>query len=64
MDYKNGQLIVHRGMSTDEPFHLVIPSAVAASNVCHLLKALNDEVPKWIDYLDQFGIPQLVIKLD
>lgn len=60
MDYKDGELFVHRGMSTDALFRLVIPSAVAASNVYHLLKALNDKVPKWIDYLARFGIPQLV----
>lgn len=60
MDYKNGELVVHRGMSIDPPFHLVIPSAIEASNIYHLLKALNDEVPKWIEYLSRFGIPQLV----
>ncbi len=64
MDYKDGELIVHRGMSTEDPFRLVIPSGVGASNVYHLLKALNDEVPQWIEYLGRFGIPQLVEMVD
>ena len=64
MDYNDGDLVVHRGMSTDTQFRLVIPSAVGASNVYHILKALNDEVPKWIEYLGRFGTPQLVEMVD
>lgn len=59
-DYENGALTVSQGATVDPPFILPIGTDVEASNVYHLLKALGDEVPRWIEYLKTHGVPNLV----
>jgi hypothetical protein len=64
VNFENGILSISCGSNAKQPFLLHIDSDIMASNVYHLLKALGDEVPPFVNYLQAHGIPNLVEVVD